>query len=73
MHLQEKKENHTRSAGSKTDQELERLTFHGFPKVLDLFKKELFGVHGSRSFGKSNIDLGGDNLQFLLRASKLIA
>jgi hypothetical protein len=26
--------------GAQTDQELERLTFHGFPKVLDFLKKE---------------------------------
>jgi hypothetical protein len=72
-HLQKKEGNHIRSAGSKADQELERLTFHGFPKVFDLFKKELFGVYGPRSFGESNVDLGGDNLQFLLRTAKLIA
>jgi hypothetical protein len=26
--------------GATTDQELERLTFHGFPKVLDFLKKK---------------------------------
>jgi hypothetical protein len=30
--------------GAQTDQELGRLTFHSFPKALDFFKKELFGV-----------------------------
>jgi hypothetical protein len=43
--------------GAKTNQELERLTFHGFPKVLDFLKKELLGIRSLRSFGKSNVDL----------------
>jgi hypothetical protein len=30
--------------------------------TVDLFKKELLDVRGPRSFGESNIDLGGDNL-----------
>jgi hypothetical protein len=30
--------------GAQTDQELERITFHGFPKALDFLKKELFGI-----------------------------
>jgi hypothetical protein len=48
--------------GAKTDRELERLTFHGFPKILDFLKKELFGIRSSRSFGKSNVDFGSDYL-----------
>jgi hypothetical protein len=30
--------------GAQADQELGRLTFHGFPKALDFLKKEPFGV-----------------------------
>jgi hypothetical protein len=30
--------------GAQTNQELGRLTSHGFPKALDFLKKELFGV-----------------------------
>jgi hypothetical protein len=48
--------------GAKTDQELERLTFYGFPKDLDFLKKELFGVRSPRSFGKSNIEFGSNYL-----------
>jgi hypothetical protein len=31
--------------GAEIDQELERLTFHGFPKALNFLEKELFGIH----------------------------
>jgi hypothetical protein len=48
--------------GAQTDQELGRLTFHGFPKALDFFKKELFGVRSLRNFGKSNVDFGSNYL-----------
>jgi hypothetical protein len=48
--------------GAKTDRDLERLTFHGFPKVLDFLKKELFGVRSPRSFGKSNVNFGSNYL-----------
>jgi hypothetical protein len=48
--------------GAQTDQELGRLTFHGFPKALDFLKKELFGVRSPRSFGKSNVDFGNNYL-----------
>jgi hypothetical protein len=34
--------------GAQADQELGRLTFHGFPKVLDFLKKELFGIRSPR-------------------------
>jgi hypothetical protein len=30
-------DDHTLSTGKRTDQELERLTFHSLPKVFDLF------------------------------------
>jgi hypothetical protein len=30
--------------GTQADQVLGRLTFHGFPKVLDFLKKELLGI-----------------------------
>jgi hypothetical protein len=30
-------EDHSLSTGKRTDQELERLTFHSLPKVFDLF------------------------------------
>jgi hypothetical protein len=59
--------------GAKTDQEPERLTFHGFPKVLDFLKKELFGVRSPRSFGKSNVDFGSNYLQLMLSVLKLVA
>jgi hypothetical protein len=48
--------------GAQTDQELGRLTFHGFPKAFDLLKKELFGIRSLRSLGKSNIDFGSNCL-----------
>jgi hypothetical protein len=48
--------------GAQTDQELGRLTFHGFPRALDFLKKELFGVRSPRSFGKSNVDFGNNYL-----------
>jgi hypothetical protein len=60
-------------ARDKTCQELERLTLHSLSKIFDLFKKELLGVCSSRSFGKGNIDLGSDCLQFLLSTLKLVA
>jgi hypothetical protein len=59
--------------GAKSDQELKRLTFHGFSKVLDLLKKELFSVRSPRSFGESNIDFGGNYLQLMLGILKLVA
>jgi hypothetical protein len=59
--------------GAKTDQELERLTFHGFPKVLDFLKKELFGVRSPRSFGKSNVNFGSNYLQLMPNVLKLVA
>jgi hypothetical protein len=59
--------------GAKKDQELERLTFYGFPKVLDFLKKELFGVRSPQGFGKSNIDFGGNYLQLMLSVLKLVA
>jgi hypothetical protein len=58
--------------GAKIDQEPERLTFHGFPKVLDFLKKKIFGICGPRSFGKSNVDLGSDYLQLMLSVLKLV-
>jgi hypothetical protein len=58
--------------GSERDQELKRLTFHGFPKVLDFLKKELFGIRRPRSFGKSNVDFGSDYLQLMLSVLKLV-
>jgi hypothetical protein len=58
--------------GAKTDQELRRLTFHGFPKALDFLKKELFGIRSPRSFGKSNIDFGSNYLQMMMSVFKLI-
>jgi hypothetical protein len=58
--------------GSKTYQELNRLTFHGFPKVLDFLKKELFSIRSPRSFGKSNVDFGSDYLQLMLSVLKLV-
>jgi hypothetical protein len=48
--------------GANRDREIERLTFHGFPKVLDFLKKELFGVRSPRSFGKSNVNFGSNYL-----------
>jgi hypothetical protein len=48
--------------GAQTDQELRRLTFHGFPKALDFLKKELFGVRSPRSLGKSNVEFGSNYL-----------
>jgi hypothetical protein len=36
--------------GAQADQELGRLTFHGFPKVLDFLKKELFGIRSPLHF-----------------------
>jgi hypothetical protein len=48
--------------GTTTDQELEKLTIHGFPKVLDFLEKELFGVRSPQSFGKSNVDFGSNYL-----------
>jgi hypothetical protein len=35
---------HSTGLDRKADQELGRLTFHGFPKVLDFLKKELLGI-----------------------------
>jgi hypothetical protein len=57
---------------AKIDQELERLTLHGFPKVLDFLKKELFGIRSPQSFGKSNVDFGSDYLQLMLSVLKLV-
>jgi hypothetical protein len=48
--------------GAQTDQELGRLTFHGFPKALNFLKKELFGVRSPRSFGESNVNFGSNYL-----------
>jgi hypothetical protein len=58
--------------GAEIDQELKRLTFHGFPKVLDFLEKELFGIHSPQSFGKSNVDLGSNYLQLMLSVFKLV-
>jgi hypothetical protein len=58
--------------GAEIDQERERLTFHGFPKPLDLLEKKLFGIHSPRSFGKSNVDLGSHYLQLMLSVFKLV-
>jgi hypothetical protein len=58
--------------GAEIDHELKRLTFHGFPKVLDFLEKELFGIHSPRSFGKSNVDLGSNYLQLMLNVFKLV-
>jgi hypothetical protein len=58
--------------GAEIDQELERLTFYGFPKVLDFLEKELFGIHNPRSFGKSNVNLGSNYLQLMLSVFKLV-
>jgi hypothetical protein len=59
--------------GAQTDQELGRLTFHGFPKALDFLKKELFDVRSPRGFGKSNVDFGSNYLQLILSVLKLVA
>jgi hypothetical protein len=48
---------HSIGLNRKADQDLRRLTFHGFPKVLDLLKKELFGICSPRFLGKGNVDL----------------
>jgi hypothetical protein len=48
--------------GAQADQELGRLTFHGFPKALDFLKKELFGVRIPRHIGKSNVGLSSNYL-----------
>jgi hypothetical protein len=48
--------------GAQADQELERLTFHGFPKVLDFLKKEPFGIHSPRRLGRSNVDFSSNYL-----------
>jgi hypothetical protein len=58
--------------GAEIDQELQRLTLHGFPKVLDFLEKELFGIRRPRSFGKSNVDLGSNYLQLMLSVLKLV-
>jgi hypothetical protein len=62
----------TSEHGAKIDQELEILTFHGFPKVLNFLEEELFGIRSPRSLGKSNVDFGSDYLQLMLRILKLV-
>jgi hypothetical protein len=62
----------TSEHGAKIDQELERLTFHGFPKVLDFLEEELFGIRSPQSLGKSNVDFGSDYLQLMLSVLKLV-
>jgi hypothetical protein len=37
VYNKEEEDDHARSTGKRTDQELERLTFHSLPKVFDLF------------------------------------
>jgi hypothetical protein len=48
--------------GAQVNQGLGRLTFHGFPKVLDFLKKEPFGIRSPQCLGKSNIDLSSNYL-----------
>jgi hypothetical protein len=59
--------------GAQADQELERLTFHGFPKALDFLKKKPFSVRSPRCLGKSNVDLSSNYLQLMLSVLELIA
>jgi hypothetical protein len=57
----------------KADQKLERLTLHGFPKVLDFLKDEIFGIRSPRCLGKGNVDLSGNCFQLMLRVPELVA
>jgi hypothetical protein len=59
--------------GAQADQELGRLTFHGFPKALNFVKKEVFGIRSPRRLGNSNVDLSSNYLQLMLSVLKLIA
>jgi hypothetical protein len=63
---------HLTGLNRKADQDLGRLTFHGFPKVLDLLKKELFGIRSPRRLGKGNIDLGGNCFQLMFWVLELV-
>jgi hypothetical protein len=58
--VEEGRMSHSTGVDRKADQKLRRLTFHGFPKVLDFLKKELFGIRSPRRLGKGNIDLSGN-------------
>jgi hypothetical protein len=57
----------------KADQELGRLTFHGFPKVLDFLKKELLGIRSPRRLGKGNVDLSSNYFELMLCVLELVA
>jgi hypothetical protein len=58
--------------GVQADQELRRLTFHGFPKALNFLKKEPFSVRSPRRLGKSNVNLSSNYLQLMLSVLELI-
>jgi hypothetical protein len=64
---------HSTGLDRKVDQDLGRLTFHGFPKVLDLLKKELFGICSLRRLGKGNIDFSSNCFQLMLCVLELVA
>jgi hypothetical protein len=59
--------------GPQADQELGRLTFHGFPEVLDFLKKELLGIRSPRCLGNGNIDLSSNCFQLMLGVLELAA
>jgi hypothetical protein len=63
---------HLTGLDRKADQDLGRLTFHGFPKVLDLLKKEPFGIRSLRRLGKGNVDLSSNCFQLMLRVFELV-
>jgi hypothetical protein len=64
---------HSTGLDRKADQKLRRLTFHGFPKVLDFLKKELFGIRSPRRLGKGNVDLSSNCYQLMLCVLELVA
>jgi hypothetical protein len=69
---EDRKKSYSTGLDRNTEQMLERLTLHGFPKALDFLKEELFGIRSPRRLGKGNVDLSSNCFQLVLRVLELV-